>query len=659
MAVSKPLHENSEMLSCPICSETFKSPKILPCLHTFCEPCIHEFILSIGRKKDNKISEFACPICRTIVIPLNPEESIDKWTSKLQDNATIATMIALSTGDKTQECHACKRSNEKSDATFWCKICEEALCNKCNQMHSRMKLSYTHAVVKIEEYGQSTNGIDLNGISQHCHMHPSKELEIFCCGHKKLCCVLCLITKHIECKELKSIADGFGENNDFEAFPEKLGKMKDATKKLMAEKEQHKSDFIRSTETVEEEAAKIAEMMKCSIDNLFEMFKKQLHIFRDEQNTNHNVRLRLLEQFVKSLEHWMRVTKVVKDEGSNTQLFAHVETMRSQIKSSIVKLRKTFQNENLITLNLKRSEIVEQLQTAEILTTLEQTKELLVDQTSDIFKLCKELGVFTCYTFEELSLRKVNTFYLKGSDIGCGISIGDEYIVVGDRTNEKKLHMLDKHTGTIIDSKVLTGNVKRLCYDFEFNQVFISCYGQRLVVATIHGNTIKTPQKIAFEKEFVGALFSHNHSIFLVGDNAVRKFAKTFNPNNLGKLTHCFSTNTESGLNGMNILDDNIIFTTKDKEIKRATLEGKTVYCYKNEKIVTPECLAVLPSGLVLFIDRLNNGSLHVLSAGGTKHRTLLEKFEKIENPMDMWLDVDEETVYIAGEEYIEVYSLY
>ena len=109
----------------------------------------------------------------------------------------------------------------------------------------------------------------------------------------------------------------------------------------------------------------------------------------------------------------------------------------------------------------------------------------------------------------------------------------------------------------------------------------------------------------------------------------------------------------------MNIHNDEIIFTTKDKEIKRATLEGREIYCYKNSTIKTPQRLAVLPSGLVLFVDSHKKGSLHVLSADGTSHRTLLENFEKIENPRDIWLDVDKETVYIAGGEYIEAYTLY
>ncbi|CAG2246844.1 TRIM56 [Mytilus edulis] len=332
MALSKESSANLEMFSCPICSETLKLPKILPCLHTFCEQCIHEFIISIGRKKDNKISEFACPICRTVVIPTNSNEAIEKWTSSLQDNTIISTMITLSKGDQAQECHACKRCNEKSKARFWCKICEEALCEKCYQMHSRMKLLSAHDVVEIDKYSPNSTGIDLNGISKHCHFHPSKETEIFCFRHRESCCISCLSTLHKRCTGLKSIEHVFSENNLYENLPQILGKVLDSTIKLLKEKEKHKSDFITKTEIVEEEAAKFTEMTKCNLDNLFEKFKKQLHMFRDEQNTNLNVGLRLLEQFAKSLEHWIGVTKIVKELGSNTQLFAHVETMKSQIK---------------------------------------------------------------------------------------------------------------------------------------------------------------------------------------------------------------------------------------------------------------------------------------------------------------------------------------
>jgi hypothetical protein len=38
-----------DLLTCTICLETFKVPKYLPCLHTFCKTCIHTHITSFKR----------------------------------------------------------------------------------------------------------------------------------------------------------------------------------------------------------------------------------------------------------------------------------------------------------------------------------------------------------------------------------------------------------------------------------------------------------------------------------------------------------------------------------------------------------------------------------------------------------------------------------
>lgn len=55
-------------LTCTICYNLFTRPKALPCLHTFCEHCLREYVSSRGYETDG---EFPCPICRkTIQIPL-------------------------------------------------------------------------------------------------------------------------------------------------------------------------------------------------------------------------------------------------------------------------------------------------------------------------------------------------------------------------------------------------------------------------------------------------------------------------------------------------------------------------------------------------------------------------------------------------------------
>ena len=48
-------------LECPLCLDTFKQPKILPCFHVFCKsPCLEKVVTMDGRS-------LTCPICRCIV----------------------------------------------------------------------------------------------------------------------------------------------------------------------------------------------------------------------------------------------------------------------------------------------------------------------------------------------------------------------------------------------------------------------------------------------------------------------------------------------------------------------------------------------------------------------------------------------------------------
>ena len=50
-----------EFLSCKICWETLRRPKALPCLHSFCEGCLKDYV---RRHPGGKPGYFPCPMCR-------------------------------------------------------------------------------------------------------------------------------------------------------------------------------------------------------------------------------------------------------------------------------------------------------------------------------------------------------------------------------------------------------------------------------------------------------------------------------------------------------------------------------------------------------------------------------------------------------------------
>ncbi len=63
-------------LECPLCLDTFKQPKILPCFHVFCKsPCLEKLVIERSRS-------LICPICRRTVAL--SERGVDELQSDLK-----------------------------------------------------------------------------------------------------------------------------------------------------------------------------------------------------------------------------------------------------------------------------------------------------------------------------------------------------------------------------------------------------------------------------------------------------------------------------------------------------------------------------------------------------------------------------------------------
>lgn len=99
----------SDFLKCPICLETFKKPKCLPCLHTFCEACLQVYIDSdnsseatdsedskskvVASSDQSHESGIQCPTCRKF-IQIGEEVARCTWLQSLPeqfDRQTVNT----------------------------------------------------------------------------------------------------------------------------------------------------------------------------------------------------------------------------------------------------------------------------------------------------------------------------------------------------------------------------------------------------------------------------------------------------------------------------------------------------------------------------------------------------------------------------------------
>ncbi|PVD33106.1 hypothetical protein C0Q70_08555 [Pomacea canaliculata] len=147
---------HDEFLTCKICLEGFKSPKSLDCLHTFCEQCIENHVVSeCSYKKYTDYREFTCPLCRKRTqLPLG-------GVKKLPDN--FLACVDLHHETKVTKDHSlfdceiekdieCKEHQDEV-VRFFCEPCETCICVLCtfNEHKDHEITQFSEAVCKYKE----------------------------------------------------------------------------------------------------------------------------------------------------------------------------------------------------------------------------------------------------------------------------------------------------------------------------------------------------------------------------------------------------------------------------------------------------------------------------------------------------------------------------
>ena len=117
--VEKGLEELEEEITCPVCQEHFRDPKILPCLHYYCKECVRQLALQTGPNRP-----FACPECRRgTVLPQNDPDQLPTafFVNRMKE---LRTKMGKAHGKVEALCEVC--SGAKVEA--FCRQCAEFIC---------------------------------------------------------------------------------------------------------------------------------------------------------------------------------------------------------------------------------------------------------------------------------------------------------------------------------------------------------------------------------------------------------------------------------------------------------------------------------------------------------------------------------------------------
>ncbi|XP_071124967.1 B-box type zinc finger protein ncl-1-like isoform X2 [Mytilus edulis] len=175
--------ENDEN-SCSKCGSTFNQPKILTCLHVFCQSCLEK---EIEEKEENEPKDvIVCPKCKQETII--PKKGIQELPI---DHVTIDLLEMSAMNEMKLVCTSCKA---KEKAVARCCDCASYLCENCVTAHQFMRCFDNHKVVKFDDMQ------DTETVSFHkpifCASHPTEKMKFFCMSCQVPICNECMLADH-------------------------------------------------------------------------------------------------------------------------------------------------------------------------------------------------------------------------------------------------------------------------------------------------------------------------------------------------------------------------------------------------------------------------------------------------------------------------------
>ena len=188
MDIKTLLHNLREEVSCPVCSDIYKDPKHLPCLHTFCLQCLKQW-----HRTSHGGDTIRCPKCQ--VVSRVPE------SGDLKDLPTSFYLNGLIDVLAIKECKSsqvrCGNCDKKSSESSYCFQCCVFWCDECVIGHNIIRSNKDHRVLALKDF-QDKDYEDVLNRPSFCpkQRHEKDELKYFCKKCETAVCQTCVTMSH-------------------------------------------------------------------------------------------------------------------------------------------------------------------------------------------------------------------------------------------------------------------------------------------------------------------------------------------------------------------------------------------------------------------------------------------------------------------------------
>ena len=444
------IEDPGKQLQCTLCSQPYRKPRLLPCLHSFCESCLKDHQRDVCGEGEG----LTCPVtfCQ------NPTDEVD--VQNFSTNIWLKNKISINEEVVTIVEGSCAICVKRTKATTYCTDCRIAMCGDCHtNWHDRNRANKNHKPIPITNESVDTLKAILTRQIQSksqeeqqcCNHHSDKQCEFFCYECDKPSCSFCLLTgacKGHQCDCILDVIQGFMEelsshlqshNDSLEELDEAVASCEDIKKRISTREKE-----------VEEE---INAAVKAIMDAVMKQKKKlmdQCNEIAQSKRTRLDLQIEQLMRTKQQIEHCSGVISTACVSYSLTEFLA----VRDAIISRHEDLNTKFEGVELLPCT-----------TATIVAELDSDFDLgFVSEGC-----CPELSVlevpvgqpFTCEIDNESQIRLVTRYEdenlcdLGGAAVEATLSISESIIPVNTTDNHDGTYSLS-FTPTLVGDHQLS-----------------------------------------------------------------------------------------------------------------------------------------------------------------------------------------------------------
>ncbi|XP_060076643.1 E3 ubiquitin-protein ligase TRIM56-like [Ylistrum balloti] len=324
--------EAKECLTCRVCQDTLKDPRILECGHTFCLVCIQTVYL----RYPEGINSALCPLCKTRFFPKGQNAGNFPKNYVVMDCLSMLEKHDQPDGEdpEGESCEICDET-ETVPATNYCVECSRYLCLKCDKKHQ--KLHAMHHSMNLEDI-RDTQVYDLlrsHKEDDDCPDHPGSKMTRFCVPCKKPVCEQCCQVSTHQHHRTSPVS------STVETVQRDLSRLISDIEKNFKELEKcraywtHLHGKLEGThQSMREKAISRTRELHDMINNKRDKTLNEIEMHYTEKNSEMRQQLNQLEADLGTFRNLLEKARAVQTVGSACQKLKEVKSIQEQLKQS-------------------------------------------------------------------------------------------------------------------------------------------------------------------------------------------------------------------------------------------------------------------------------------------------------------------------------------